>query len=136
MPTIQVGAVLIEESPRMRQVLGLESQPYSGNWRLIKALAGFSFDRKIREITRRFHFVPGDVFDNVSLRTLQGVLQNWCSPFEVWREVYFSEASKRRSRCGSVRGRPVLSSHFSPGLAPQVGQRIVRVCSFLVFMAT
>jgi hypothetical protein len=29
-----------------------------------------------------------------------------------------------RSRCRCVRGRPVLSSHFSLGPAPQVGQRI------------
>jgi len=34
-------------------------------------------------------------------------------------------ASTRRSRCGSARGWPVLSSHFSPGAAPQVGQRIL-----------
>jgi hypothetical protein len=45
---IHVGAILIEESPRMTQALGLVSEPYSGNWRLIKALGGFSLDRKIR----------------------------------------------------------------------------------------
>jgi hypothetical protein len=48
---------------------------------------------------------------------------------------YFSEAAKRRSRCGSVRGWPVLSSHFSPGLAPHVGQRTVMVTFFLAFIA-
>src|SRR3984957_9968290 len=32
-----------------------------------------------------------------------------------------SAAIKRRSRCGCVRGCPVLSSHFSPGPASQVG---------------
>ena len=44
---------------------------------------------------------------------------------------------KRRSRCGSVRGCPVLSSHFSPGPAPQVGQRTACTClrvGFLAFM--
>jgi len=39
-----------------------------------------------------------------------------------------SAAIKRRSRCGSVRGCPVLSSHFSPTPAPQVGQRIAWTC--------
>src|SRR5260370_30336354 len=39
-----------------------------------------------------------------------------------------SFAIKRRSRCGSVRGRPVLSSHFSPGAAPQVGQWTASIC--------
>jgi hypothetical protein len=31
-------------------------------------------------------------------------------------------AIRRRSRCGPVRGWPVLSWHFSPGAAPHVGQ--------------
>src|ERR1700688_1035347 len=45
---------------------------------------------------------------------------------------------KRRSRCGKTRGFPVLSSHFSPGLAPQVGQRTLFTClrvGFLAFIA-
>jgi hypothetical protein len=46
---------------------------------------------------------------------------------------YLSEAAKRRSRCGSVRSLPVLSSHFFPGLAPQVGQRIARACFCVTF---
>jgi hypothetical protein len=33
-----------------------------------------------------------------------------------------------------VRGSPVLNSHFSPGLAPQVGQRTFKAGTFLVFM--
>ena len=50
---------------------------------------------------------------------------------------YFCAArSKRRSLCGSVRGSPVLSSHFSFGLAPQVGQRTFKAGTFLVFMPT
>ena len=38
-----------------------------------------------------------------------------------------SAATKRRSGCGSVRGWPLVSSHFSPGAAPQVGQRTVSI---------
>jgi len=53
----------------------------------------------------------------------------------VLRLGYFSAAAKRRSRCGSVRGRPVFSSHFSPRLAPQVGQRTARAASRLAFIA-
>jgi hypothetical protein len=52
------------------------------------------------------------------------------------RTHYFSQAAKRRPRCGSVRGMPVLSSHFSPGLAPHVEQRTIRGCSFFAFIAT
>jgi hypothetical protein len=46
-----------------------------------------------------------------------------------------SEAIRRRSRCGSVRGCPVVSSHFSPGPAPQVGQRTPSTCLRLGFLA-
>jgi hypothetical protein len=58
---IHVGAILIEESPRMTQALGLVSEPYSGNWRLIKALGGFSLDRKIRASGWNFFFMATEV---------------------------------------------------------------------------
>lgn len=61
MPTIQVGSILIEESPRMTQVLGLESEPYSGNWRLVKVLRGFALDRKIRASGWNFFFMATEV---------------------------------------------------------------------------
>src|ERR1700722_5730925 len=47
-----------------------------------------------------------------------------------------SSTAGRRSRCGSVRGWPVLSSHFSPGFAPQVGQRTANAFFGSTFMAT
>src|SRR5437588_8870151 len=56
--------------------------------------------------------------------------------FRACAESYLSEAARRRSRWGSVRGCPVLSSHFSPGLAPQVGQRTAKAGIRFVFMAT
>jgi hypothetical protein len=43
------------------------------------------------------------------------------------REVVLQLAARRRSRCGVLRGWPVPSSHFSPGFAPQVGQRIANI---------
>ena len=58
---IQVGSILIEESPRMTQVLGLESEPYSGNWRLVKVLRGFALDRKIRASGWNFLFMATEV---------------------------------------------------------------------------
>jgi hypothetical protein len=61
MPIIEVGTVLVEESPRMTQLLGLESEPYSGNWRLVKVLAGFSLDRKIRASGWNFFFMATEV---------------------------------------------------------------------------
>jgi hypothetical protein len=61
MQTIQVGSVLVEESPRMTQVLGLESEPYSGNWSLVKVLRGFALDRKIRASGWNFFFMATEV---------------------------------------------------------------------------
>src|SRR5216684_2143911 len=43
-------------------------------------------------------------------------------------------AFRRRSRCGAFLGWPVLSSHFCPGFAPQVGQWIPNVRLALPFM--
>jgi hypothetical protein len=39
-----------------------------------------------------------------------------------------SFAINRRLRCGFIRGCPVLSSHFCPGPAPQVGHRMASTC--------
>lgn len=58
---IQVGAVLIDESPRIAQLLRFESEPYSGNWRLVKGLTGFSFDRMIRLSGWNFFFMATEV---------------------------------------------------------------------------
>jgi hypothetical protein len=47
-----------------------------------------------------------------------------------------SAAAKRRSGWGSVLDSPALSSHFSPGLAPQVGQLVSRIESCWAVMTT
>lgn len=44
----------------MTQFLG-ESEPYSGNWRLVKALDGFALDRKIRDAGWNFFFMAAEV---------------------------------------------------------------------------
>jgi hypothetical protein len=58
------------------------------------------------------------IADEVDLQ-LGRALSCW-KPRQLGRKTQ-SDASKRRSRCGCVRGCPVLSSHFSPGPAPHVG---------------
>ncbi len=45
----------------MTQVLGLESEPYLGNWRLVKVFSGFSLDRKIRASGWNFFFMATEV---------------------------------------------------------------------------
>ena len=84
-PAVQVGAILIEESPLTR-LLGLEREPYSGNWSLVKALDGFALDRKIRASGWNFFFMAAEekamffgapgvekIYEGAMLR----YLQNW-----------------------------------------------------------
>ena len=59
-PAVKVGAILIEESQLMTQLLGLESEPYSGNWSLVKVLDGFALDRKIRASGWNFFFMAAE----------------------------------------------------------------------------
>jgi len=58
---VQVGSILIEEWPPMTQLLGLESEPYSGSWSLVKALGGFALDRKIHAAGWNFFFIAAEV---------------------------------------------------------------------------
>jgi len=58
---VHVGAILIDETPRITQLLGFESEPYSGNWRLVRALSGFSLERKLRASGWNFFFIATEV---------------------------------------------------------------------------
>jgi hypothetical protein len=60
-PTVQAGTILIEDWPLMLQLLGLEGEPYSGNWRLVKELDGSALDRKIRSSGWNFFFMAAEV---------------------------------------------------------------------------
>src|ERR1700756_5277561 len=59
--TIQVGAILLDERPLMMQALGLDSEPYTGNWGVVKALNGFALDRKIHAAGWNFFFMATEV---------------------------------------------------------------------------
>lgn len=56
-PAVQVGAILFEDWPLMTQFSDLESEPYSGHWRLVKVLDGVALDRKIRGLRWNFFFM-------------------------------------------------------------------------------
>ena len=45
--TVQVGTILIEQRPAMAQILGLQSEPYSAHWGVVKSVDGLALDRKI-----------------------------------------------------------------------------------------
>jgi len=59
--TVPVGTILIKAlQPRMLS-LGVESEPYSGTWRLVKVLDSFALDRKVRASGWNFFFMAAEV---------------------------------------------------------------------------
>jgi hypothetical protein len=63
-PSVQIGTILIgEESPRMAEVLALESEPYCENWNMVKAHDGFTLDDRIHAAGWNFFFLSGSEGD-------------------------------------------------------------------------
>lgn len=61
-PIVQVGTILIgEESPRITEVLALQSEPYFGNWSVVKALDGFTLGDKIHAARWNFIFMADEI---------------------------------------------------------------------------
>jgi hypothetical protein len=60
-PILKVGTILVEEGTLITQLLGLESEPCSGNWSVVKTLDGFALDRKIRTAGWNFFFMATEV---------------------------------------------------------------------------
>lgn len=79
LPAAQVGTILIEEWPLMPQLLGLETEPYSGNWSLVKVLDGCALDRKIRASGWNLVFMAAEVkamfFGGVGAKKIQNALK-------------------------------------------------------------
>jgi hypothetical protein len=59
-PQVQVGTILIEDRPLMTRALDIESEPYAGNWSLVRSLNGFDLDRKIHAAGWNFFFMAGE----------------------------------------------------------------------------
>ena len=78
-PAVQVGAILVQEWPMTTQLLKPESEPYSGTWRLIKALDGLALDRKIRAAGWNFFFMAAEVkvmfFGALGAKSIQKALK-------------------------------------------------------------
>ena len=61
---IQIGSILIKEQPLMTEHLGLESDSYSQNWSVVRAVNGFSLDRKVRAAGWSSFFMAAEVQAN------------------------------------------------------------------------
>ncbi len=59
--TVQAGTILMKDWPAMTQLLGLESEPCSGEWSVLKVLDGFTLDRKIHAAGWNFFFIAAEV---------------------------------------------------------------------------
>lgn len=60
-PTAEVGSILIEGWPLMTQLRDVTSEPYCGNWSLLKVLSGSAFDRSVRASGWNFIFMAGEL---------------------------------------------------------------------------
>jgi hypothetical protein len=60
-PIVQVGAILMKNWPEMKKLIGLESEPYSGQWTLLKTLDASALDRKIHAAGWNFFFMATEV---------------------------------------------------------------------------
>jgi hypothetical protein len=60
-PTVQVGSILMKAWPGMKQLLGIETEPCSGEWSQLKAMDGFTLDRKIHAAGWNFFFMAAEV---------------------------------------------------------------------------
>jgi hypothetical protein len=59
--TVQVGTILMKQWPGMTDLLGLESEPCSGEWSRLKVLDGVALDRKIHAAGWNFFFMATEV---------------------------------------------------------------------------
>jgi hypothetical protein len=77
-PTIQVGTVLIDDSPLITRLLGLECEACSGSWSVVKLLDGFALDRKIHAAGWNFFFMAGEIkmmfFGALGARNIQNAM--------------------------------------------------------------
>ncbi|MFZ0859865.1 MAG: hypothetical protein ABR881_25030 [Candidatus Sulfotelmatobacter sp.] len=69
----------MKEWPGITQPLGLESEPCSGEWSLLKILDGFTLDRKIHAAGWSFFFMAAEVkvmfFGSLGTAKIQNALQ-------------------------------------------------------------
>jgi hypothetical protein len=78
-PTLNIGTILIEDRPLITKFLGLESEPCSGKWSVVRGLDGFALDRKIHAAGWNFFFMAAEVkvmfFGALGRAKIQNALQ-------------------------------------------------------------
>lgn len=59
--TLQVGTILMKEWPGMPRLIGAETEPGMGEWRMVKVPDAFILDRKIHAAGWNFFFMAAEV---------------------------------------------------------------------------
>ncbi len=59
--SVQAGTILMKGWPESMQLLGLETEMCSGEWRRLKVLNGFALDRKLHAAGWNFFFMATEV---------------------------------------------------------------------------
>ncbi len=71
----------------MKQLLGLKSEPYSGNWSLLNGSDGLALDRKIRDSGWNFFFMAEEVkamfFGAIGAEKIQNALKRILGKLEL-----------------------------------------------------
>jgi hypothetical protein len=77
--TVQAGTILMKEWPGMTTLLGLESEPCSAGWSVLKVLDAFALDRKIHAAGWNFFFMATEVkvmfFGSLGAAKIQNALK-------------------------------------------------------------
>jgi hypothetical protein len=74
----RVGDILLDDRPRIHQVLELRIEPYSGSWSRVKIFDRSSLDQQIRAAGWNLFFIPGEakamIFGAVAAGKIEGAL--------------------------------------------------------------
>lgn len=60
-PTIQVGTILIDDAPQLARVLAVKSEPYSGNWSVLRNPDSKALDGDLHAAGWEYFFLAAEV---------------------------------------------------------------------------
>ena len=100
---IRIGTILMQDRPLMSRRLGLEQDAYSKSWSVIRAVNGFSLDRKVRAAGWNSFFMAGTItasaFGSIKEGSVRSALQR-----------IFSKVRAEDFNCLEVTG--IVAHHF------------------------
>src|SRR5581483_115675 len=112
--TVQAGTILMKAWPGMTDLLGLESEPCSPGWTLLKVLDGFALHRKLHAAGWNLFFMAAEVkvmfFGSPEAAKLQNALERILKKV---KEQHFNGLEVTEIVCRSFLGVPfvTISAH-------------------------